>query len=39
MAASATLLGWRGIKALRHILRDGTAWGKVKIIWGAIMGV
>ena len=22
---TATLLGWRGIKALRHVLRDGTA--------------
>ena len=26
---TATLKGWRGIKALRHILRDGTALLKV----------
>ena len=24
---TALLYGWRGIKALRHRLRDGTAWG------------
>ena len=26
---TASLYGWRGIKALRHVVRDGTAWGKV----------
>ena len=37
---------WRGldeamVKGLRHVVRDGTAWGKVKTVWGgfAIMGV
>ena len=24
---TATLYGWRTIKGLRHVMRDGTAWG------------
>ena len=32
MLRTASLYGWRTIKGLRHILRDGTAGGKVEII-------
>ena len=37
---TASLYGWRGIKALRHVVRDGTAWGKVETVWSglAVMG-
>jgi len=31
---TASLYGWRTIKGLRHILRDGTAWGKVFFLQG-----
>ena len=31
---TATLYGWRGIKALRQIVRDGTAWGGMGTAWG-----
>ena len=38
---TAALYGWRTIKGLRQVLRAGTAWGGVAVVWekGSFLGV
>ena len=38
---TAALYGWRTIKGLRQVLRAGTAWGGVAVVWekGCFLGV